>query len=205
MENGEKSDMTAWIQRCVISWTTREISLWLYCVYSWQFKRFSPVFFVSKTKLNLKRNVTTWLKLYYFLQGLWRLSRMWIEISIETNMNHTCNSNEDCECKANQEYHEDQDKMSFWQGVEPHGSQSVIRTRTLEILQISQTRSVFSSKLLASSMSFSCACVNTSSFRARSASATTLQQMVSNRQLVLTRTNNLHIMKPPHAVSLTKC
>lgn len=42
-----------------------------------------------------------------------RLSRIRTEISIETNINHTCNSNEDCERKANQEYHEDQDKMSF--------------------------------------------------------------------------------------------
>lgn len=33
---------------------------------------------------------------------------------------HTCNTNEDCEAEADQEHHEDQDKMSFRQGVEPH-------------------------------------------------------------------------------------
>lgn len=38
---------------------------------------------------------------------------------------HTCNSNEDCEAKTYQEHHENQDKMSFGQGVETHGSQPV--------------------------------------------------------------------------------
>lgn len=37
---------------------------------------------------------------------------------------HTCNPNEDCDAETDQEHHEDQDKMSFGQGVEPHGSQS---------------------------------------------------------------------------------
>lgn len=37
----------------------------------------------------------------------------------------TCDPDEDCEGKADQEQHEDQDKMSFGQGVEPHWGQSV--------------------------------------------------------------------------------
>lgn len=40
---------------------------------------------------------------------------------------NTCDSNEDGERKTNQEQREDQDKMSFGQGVETHGSQPVIR------------------------------------------------------------------------------
>lgn len=36
---------------------------------------------------------------------------------------HTCNSNENCEAKADQEQHEHQDEMSFRQSVEPHGGQ----------------------------------------------------------------------------------
>lgn len=43
----------------------------------------------------------------------------------EMCIGHTCNPNEDCKAKADQEKHEDQDKMSFGQGVEPHGGQSV--------------------------------------------------------------------------------
>lgn len=38
-----------------------------------------------------------------------------------TFIRYTCDPNEDCEAEADQEHHEDQDKMSFRQGVEPHG------------------------------------------------------------------------------------
>lgn len=51
----------------------------------------------------------------------------------EMLINHTCNPNEDCEAKADQEQHEDQDKMSFGQGVEPHGGQSVTERHALEL------------------------------------------------------------------------
>lgn len=39
------------------------------------------------------------------------------------NLGHcclTCNTNEDSECKADQKYYEDQDKMPFRKTVEPH-------------------------------------------------------------------------------------
>lgn len=44
---------------------------------------------------------------------------------LKTSTSHTCNANEDSEHEADQEQHEDQDKMPFGQGVEPHGGQSV--------------------------------------------------------------------------------
>lgn len=50
----------------------------------------------------------------------------------ETFIRHTCDPNEDCEGKADQEQHEDQDEMPFRQGVEPHGGQSVTRRHLLE-------------------------------------------------------------------------
>lgn len=50
---------------------------------------------------------------------------MWIGVT-----SHTCYTNEDSEAEADQEHHEDQDKMSFGQGVEPHGGQSVTGRHT---------------------------------------------------------------------------
>ena len=42
----------------------------------------------------------------------------------------TCNTNEDCEAKADQENDKDQDEVSFGESVEPHGRQSVPGTQT---------------------------------------------------------------------------
>ena len=52
---------------------------------------------------------------------------------VETLISPTCNPNEDSEGKADQEQHEDQDKMSFRQGVEPHGGQPVTGRHSLDI------------------------------------------------------------------------
>lgn len=56
----------------------------------------------------------------------------WADIE-KTCISRTCDPNEDCDCKADQEQHEDQHKMPFRQSVEPHGGQSITGRHYFEL------------------------------------------------------------------------